>query len=105
MAKVSDKRLTRISPTSFANLQGTFFAIIGLGVAILHSIQATVDVADSTESVLRGMAFGLATGVVTVLVLPLLYFAIGWVFGVIQGWVYNVILGAAGGLEISLEDK
>lgn len=105
MAKSSEKKLTRINPWSFANLQGTFFAIIGLGVAILHSIQSTIDVAESTESVLGGLAFGLTAGVVTVIVLPLLYFAFGWLIGIVQGWAYNVILGAAGGLVINLEDN
>jgi hypothetical protein len=51
------------------------------------------------------MAFGLATGIVSILVIPLVYFGIGWVIGVVQGWVFNVIVGAAGGLVLDLEDE
>lgn len=105
MAKSSKKRLTAIKATSLANLQGTFASIIGLGVAILSSLETTINVADSTDSVLRGLAFGLAAGVVSIIVVPLIYFAIGWVVGLVQGWVYNVILGAAGGLVVDLEDE
>lgn len=105
MAKSNQKRLTAIRATSLANLQGTFASIIGLGVAILSSLETTINVADSTDSVLRGLAFGLAAGVVSIIVVPLIYFAIGWVVGLVQGWVYNVILGAAGGLVVDLEDE
>jgi citrate lyase alpha subunit len=105
MAKSNKKRLTAIKATSLANLQGTFASIIGLGVAILASLETTINVADSTDSVLRGLVFGLAAGVVSIIVVPLIYFAIGWVVGLVQGWVYNVILGAAGGLVVDLEDE
>lgn len=105
MAKVSDKKIVRLSAWSLANLMGTFTAIIGLGVAILHSLDSVIDVTEATDSLLRGLAFGLATGIVSIIVVPLIYFAIGWLVGLIQGWVYNVVLGAAGGLEFTLEDK
>jgi tetrahydromethanopterin S-methyltransferase subunit C len=105
MAKAQAKRVTKLKATSWAAFQGTFASILGLGVAILHSIDSTARVAESTDSVLRGMAFGLATGVVSIIVVPLVYFAIGWVIGLVQGWVFNVVLGAAGGLSFELEDE
>lgn len=105
MAKSQAKRVVRIKPTSWAAFQGTFWSIVGLGVAILHSINSVAQVADSTDSVLRGMAFGLATGVVSIIVVPFIYFGIGWVIGVVQGWVFNVVLGASGGLSFELEDE
>lgn len=105
MAKSNGKRLTEIKATSLATFQGTFAAILGLGVAILRSLEATVDVAEATDSVLTGMAFGLAAGVVSIIVVPLIYFAIGWVLGLIQGWIYNVVLGASGGLVVKVEDE
>lgn len=105
MAKVQAKRVVSIKPTSWAAFQGTFAAILGLGVAILHSIDSTAQVAEATDSVLRGLAFGLATGVVSIIVVPLVYFGIGWLVGLVQGWVFNVVLGAAGGLSFELEDE
>lgn len=105
MAKTQSKRIVRIKATSWATFQGTLAGVIGLGVAVLHSLDSTVQVADATDSVLRGMAFGLATGIVSILVIPLVYFGIGWVIGVVQGWVFNVIVGAAGGLVLDLEDE
>lgn len=105
MAKSQAKRVTKLKATSWAAFQGTFWSVIGLGVAILHSINSTTRVADATDSVLRGLAFGLATGIVSIIVVPLVYFAMGWVVGLVQGWAFNVILGASGGLSIELEDE
>lgn len=105
MAKSNNKRLTQIKATSLANFQGTSAAILGLGVAVLRSMESTTRVAESTNSVLTGLAFGLAAGIVSIIVLPLIYFAIGWVLGVVQGWIYNVVLGASGGLVIKVEDE
>lgn len=105
MAKAQAKRVVRIKATSWASFQGTFWAVLGLGIAILRSIDSTTRVADATDSVLRGMAFGLAAGVVSIIVVPFIYFGIGWLIGLVQGWVFNVILGASGGLSFELEDE
>lgn len=105
MAKTLTRRITRIHPTTLATFQGTFLALIGLGVAILYSLERTVQVADATDSVLRGMAFGLATGVISLLVLPFIYFAFGWLLGLFQAWIYNAVLGASGGVVLDLQEE
>lgn len=105
MAKTESKRVVSLKATSVAMFQGAFAAILGLGVAILYSLQATVDMAAATDSVLKGMAFGLATGVISIIVLPLVYFAFGWVIGLLQGVVYNAVLGASGGIVVQLKDE
>ncbi len=101
----NNKRVVEVKATSLAAFEGTFAAILGLGVAILHSLRTTVNVADSTNSVVSGMALGLATGVISILVLPFIYFAIGWIVGLVHAWVFNVVLGASGGLVFNLEDE
>lgn len=103
MAK-SNKRVVGIKSSSLALFEGTFMGILGLGVAIMHSLRTTVEVADSTQSVLSGAAFGLATGVVSIIVLPLVYFGIGWVFGYLHGFIFNVISEGSGGLVFRMED-
>jgi hypothetical protein len=105
MAKTSTRRVTRIHATTLATFQGTFAALIGLGIAILYSLERTIQVADATDSVLRGMAFGLATGVISIIVLPFIYFAFGWLIGLFQAWIYNAVLGAAGGVVFDLQDE
>lgn len=105
MAKTTTRRVTRIHATTLATFQGTFASLIGLGVAILFSLQTTIQTAQATESVLRGMAFGLTAGVISIIVLPFIYFVFGWVIGLLQAWVYNAVLGAAGGIVFDLQDE
>lgn len=104
MAKQSSIKVKGVKASTFAMFQGTFAAVVGLAVAILHSLEATVKMADSTESVLAGLAFGIATGVVSIIVVPLIYFGIGWVIGYIQGWFFSVIAESAGGIELHVEE-
>ena len=106
MAKSSASllRVTGLKATTVGMLQGTFFSILGLVVAISGSISATVEWAESTESVLRGLTFGLAHGVVMIVFVPLIYFAVGWVIGLIYGFIINAVLESSGGLVLKTRD-
>jgi len=105
MSKTSKKRIVGIKPTTLAMFQGTFAALLGLAVAILYSLKETFAVTAETSSVLTGMTFGLAVGIVSIFVVPLVYFAIGWFIGLIQGWLFTVVASASGGIVIDLEDE
>src|SRR3989344_7640924 len=104
MAKIRDSKAVGVKASSVAMYSGTFWGIIGLGIAVLHSLRNTVDYARATESLLTGLAFGLAIGIVSILVLPLVYFAIGWVIGLVQGWIFNVVATNSGGITFRVED-
>lgn len=105
MAKKSNTRVVGVKSATLATFVGSFWGILGLGVAIMHSLRTTVDIAESTQSVLSGLAFGLATGIVSIIVLPLIYFGIGWVSGYLWGFVFNVVSETSGGLVIRIEDE
>jgi len=105
MAKKSNTRVVGIKSSTLATFIGSFWGIIGLGVAILHSLRTTIEIAESTQSVIGGLAFGLATGVVSIIVLPLIYFGLGWVVGYVWGFVFNVVADTSGGLVLRIEDE
>lgn len=96
-------QLVGVKPSTIALLQGTFAAVLGLGVAILLSLEGTVKFTQETNSVLVGLSLGVATGVVSIVVLPLVYFGIGWIIGFINGWILNVILRLSGGVTYYTE--
>lgn len=102
--KTGYSRVIELKPTSWAMFQGSFGAILGLGVAVLHSIDATINFTQETDRLFAGLAFGIGAGIVSILVLPLLYFGVGWLVGIIQGWIFNTILGASGGLVVNIVD-
>lgn len=107
MAKLlqSTTRIVGVRATTFGMLQGMFFLLIGLVVALAHIFSATMRFTEATQSLLQGMTLGLAAGVLTIVVVPLIYFAIGWVLGVIYGLLLNLVLKNAGGVVIQTESE
>jgi hypothetical protein len=105
MARQYNKRVISIRPTSIAMLQGVLGAVAGLAIAILYSMNNAVDIAESTNSVLAGLILGLASGAIAIIVVPLVYFGIGWVVGLIQGVVLNFLVETSGGIQVELSDN
>ncbi len=104
MAKNKRVKIVGIKPATLAMFEGTLASVIGLGIAILYSLNATVKMAEATNSVLRGLAFGISAGIVSIIVLPLIYFGIGWLIGFVHGWFFDVILHSSGGVEFDTEE-
>jgi hypothetical protein len=105
MATKYNKRVVNIRPSSIAMLQGTFAAIAGLAAAIIFSLGNAIDIAESTSSILAGLTLGLAAGALSIVVVPLVYFGIGWVVGFLQGFVLNFLIETSGGIEVKFEDN
>lgn len=99
-ADVNNVRVLGIKPTTIAALQGAFFALVGLAVAIMFTVGATINITSETDSLLKGLTFGLAQGFLAIVFVPLLYFVIGWLIGLVQGVVLNAVLGMSGGVVI-----
>jgi hypothetical protein len=100
----NNKKVTGVKSSTIAMFEGVFAAILGLGIAVLHSLNTTVTYTQETQSLLSGMAFGLATGIVAILVLPLVYFGLGWIIGYIHGFIFNVVAENSGGIVLRIED-
>ena len=105
MASKSNVKVFGIKPSSVAMFEGVFAGMIGLGIAILYSLSATFKLAEATDSVLAGFALGMTAGIVAIIVLPLAYFGIGWVFGYLNGWVLNIVLSSSDGIVLDVEQK
>ena len=104
MAKSSMKKITAVKASSIAMFEGTLAAAIGLFFAVLWSLNTTIKVADATNSTLHGLTFGLATGIVSIIVVPLIYFGMGWVVGFLHGWIFNAVAKSSGGIDVSIEE-
>ena len=81
MAKKSSIKITGVKASTIATFEGTLGAILGLGVAIINSLDRTVNLAEQTNSVLAGLYFGY-----------------------IHGWIFNVVIGQSGGIEFDTAD-
>ncbi len=95
-------RVNRIKPTTVAMFVGTFGALLGLALAITAVFRGTAVATSASGSVLEGLLFGLGSGALTLLIAPIVYFAIGWVLGIIDGVILNAVLVASGGIELGV---
>jgi hypothetical protein len=95
--------IRRISPLSCAKVSGILYAGIGLLLGALFSVISLVigGMAEQMDSERAGM-FGALFGVAAIVILPICYGIIGFVGGAITAWLYNIVAGLAGGLEIEV---
>ena len=97
--------ITGVRASTVALFEGTFAAALGLFVAILYALRVTVNLSQETSSVLAGLSLGLAAGAISIIVLPMVYFAIGWLVGYLHGAVFNAIARTSGGIDIYTDGK
>ena len=97
------RTLKSIEPISLAKISGLGYAAMGLlfipfmfiGPFIMALAPEGED--DIPKGLMIGVAFGIA------LAMPIIYGAIGFIFGLISGFVYNLIAKWIGGIEVEVE--
>jgi hypothetical protein len=101
--KEAGVRVTRIGVLSAGKLYGLLAGFFGLLFGVFVALFSVVGAGfaaqngDGAEG-----ALGFLMGVGAVVFLPILYGVIGFVSGVLTAWIYNLLAGAVGGLEIEL---
>ena len=94
--------ITRIRPLSFAKISGTLYVLLGLVGGGIISLIALVGGFPPDTSGAPGFARVLF-GVGAVVVLPILYGGLGFLATLIAAWLYNVVAGFVGGVEIDVQ--
>ena len=98
--------ITKVGVGSLGKLLGFANAIISLLIGIVAAVVSTVSViANNNYSVFQDILVALGITFGYILVLPLVAFGIGWLYGAIIAFVWNVFLGAASGLDIQTVEK
>jgi hypothetical protein len=93
--------IKRIAPLSLAKVAGTLYAILGLVLGCIFSLVAMAGAFGAQSS--RAAGFGAIIGVGAIIFLPILYGVIGFIGTLIAAWLYNVIAGAVGGIELEVQ--
>jgi hypothetical protein len=93
--------IKRVGPLSCAKISGTLYAIMGLVVGAIVSV---VSMAGGFASDNDGAgAIGAMIGASAIVVLPLLYGCMGFIVTLIGAWIYNVLAGLVGGIELEVQ--
>ncbi len=98
------QEIKKMGVLSVAKIEAALCAVIGLIVGIIMALVGT-----AIMSMMGGMqasgAFGLYFGVASIIILPIVYGVLGFIFGAIIAFLYNIIAGAIGGIEMELVQK
>jgi len=104
MAVKTNSRIIGVKTSTLALYEGVFAGVIGLAVALFWSLSTSFQYGVATSSVLKGLAFGLTAGFISIIVVPIVYFAFGWIVGLVHGFIFNVISETSGGIVLRIEN-
>ena len=93
--------IRRIGPMSCARISGALYAVTGLILGAIFSLVAMVGGFSAESSEEAG--FAAVFGVAAIIILPLLYGGIGFIATFIAAWLYNILVGVVGGIELDLQ--
>lgn len=93
--------IKRIGPLSFAKLAAVLHAVMGLVVGGVFSL---VGLAGGFASETAGAAgVGAILGVAAIVVFPIFYGLMGFVFTLFGAWLYNFAADFVGGVEVGIQ--
>ena len=90
--------LKKIGVLSFAKLQAVLMAIFGLIAGVIYGFFGIVVGAIAGSAVIAGL------GIVAIIVLPIMYGIFGFIGGAIIAFLYNLVAGWVGGIELEFEE-
>ncbi|MCD8561845.1 hypothetical protein LRY29_02170 [Candidatus Saccharibacteria bacterium] len=94
--------VTKVGVLSIGKLIGTVNLIIGLAVGIVAAIAGVVTyLAADSYGFFEGLLGSLAIVLSAVFLYPLVMFAFGWLYGVLVAFIFNVVVGVSGGVELT----
>ena len=89
------QRIRSFGVAQMAKVMGVLYLVLGVIFAVIFGLVTSMAPA--------GEMAGTGFGVGFLVVMPLLYGAFGFVFGALIAWLYNLVAGWTGGLELDLE--
>ena len=91
--------INRVAPLSLAKISGTLYAILGLIFGALFSLIAIAGFAAGGGN---NSMFGAMAGIGAIIMFPIFYGCIGFIGSLIGAWLYNVLAGMVGGVELDV---
>jgi len=95
--------LKRIGVLSCGKMMGVLYALLGLIIGAVFSLLSFVGAMAGVASGEKEAVFGLLLGVGAILILPIFYGVIGFLGGLLTSFLYNIVAGIVGGVELHLE--
>lgn len=99
--------VTKVGILSIGKLFGTVNLILGLAAGIIVAIAGTVSylATNNPGTFFEGLLGSLAIIVGAVILYPLVMFALGWLYGVLGAFIFNVVVGVSGGVQLTVTEE
>ena len=100
--------INRVGVLSYAKIAMLLMAIIGLVEGLVYALVVAIlgDIPAGASGDIAGNAeFLKAVGFAIIIILPIIYAVIGFALGALGAWVYNLLAGWVGGVELELKEK
>jgi hypothetical protein len=93
------RRVKRIAPLQLGKMLAVLYGIMGLLFVPVFLVMSAVASQMPAQQRVGLMAFG---GVFALL-MPVIYAAMGFLFGALGAWIYNLVAKWIGGIEVEVE--
>ena len=95
------QEIKAVNIISVAKVMGILYGILGLLFIPMFLIMT----AAAGLSGQKDAALGAGIGIVFALAMPIFYGLMGFVMGALMAWIYNLVAGRWGGIELDLRTK
>lgn len=92
--------ITHVGPMSCAKIAGTVYAVLGLVIGCIFSAISLAAVSAANSPKQAGLA---ALGTLAVIVAPVVYGIMGFLFALFGAWIYNLLAKVVGGVKIETQ--
>jgi hypothetical protein len=93
--------IRRVDPLSCAKIAGLLYVVLGLVFGAMFSMLATLGVFGGNTP--TAPVFPMMFGAAAIVVLPLFYGCMGFVTALVGAFLYNLVAGVVGGVEVEME--
>jgi hypothetical protein len=95
--------IRRVKPLSCAKVAGVIYALMGLIGGLLMSVAFMGLGTAMGEDSQLGAVMGGMMGIGSIIVLPIVYGVLGFILTAIAAFLYNIVAGVVGGIEIEVD--
>ena len=93
--------IKQVGPLSCAKISGGLYAVLGLIAGCVLTLAALTGAFGAASSQAGGV--GAMIGAGAIVVLPVLYGCLGFLAALVGAWLYNVLAGLVGGIELDIQ--
>jgi threonine/homoserine efflux transporter RhtA len=92
--------IKRLGVVSVAKMYGAMGVLVGLLIGICFAALSTLFGSQLSGDSSGVAAWGSGMGLAAIVVMPIVYGVFTFISGLIGGWLYNMLAGMVGGVEI-----